>query len=240
MPSFFLNKREQAHKQLGHWHFDPEISTGSHIDLTRQLSPELCNELIELGKKSWDKRTSFNSYLYLTPHQDSEIKKDKQEIAERFQDKPTDTHKEWFNIVYLDLEHHVAEQIKKQLDIVAVKKTSPHALKANQSPFRLAVQRPGCITINHIDHIYHHSPDRPGRYDDPWERKIVVFLEDHVFGQYFNIGNHNFHPWHTGQSFTWDWGVPHHACNFSTQLRHNLMITVDARQNPRLGYKLWR
>jgi hypothetical protein len=240
--SLFLNKRETAHRDLGHWHFDPTIVGQDHTALNQRLSDDVCDQLIQLNSQYWNSRTAFTSGLYLLPHEDPEVVVDKQEISERFVDKIIDLDKEWFNIVYIDIQQHqsLVQEIEKQLDIVITSQTAQHALKANLSGLRLAVQRPGCITMNHIDHIYGHSAERPSRFDEPFERKIVVFLEDHVPGQYFNIGNHNFHPWSKGQAFTWDWGVPHHACNFSNNIRHNLMISIDPRLNPKLGHQLWK
>jgi hypothetical protein len=233
-----LNRREQAHKALGHWHFDPDCQADSCMLLPRQLSPDLCQRLIELGQQHWHTRTAFTSSLYTGSHHDPEILRDKQEIAETFRDKPIDLHQEWFNIVYLEsaMDSDSLQQVQQQLDIKILDETAPHALKPNRSALRLAVQRSGCVTLNHIDHVYHHSPERPCRYDDPGERKIVVFLQDHVPGQYFNIGNHNLHPWQAGQCVTWNWGVPHHAANFSCVDRYNLMISIDAKQNSHLGY----
>jgi hypothetical protein len=240
--SFFLNKRERGHLDRGHWHFDPTISGQDYTTLDRCLSTDLCKDLIQIGKQNWSNRTAFTTGLYLLPHEDPEVAVDKQEISERFVDKIIDLDKEWFNIVYIDIDQcpELVNKIENQLNIVITSQTSQHALKANLSGIRLAVQRPGCITMNHIDHIYGHTPDRPGRFDEPFERKIVVFLEDHVPGQYFNIGNHNFHPWQQGQAFTWDWGTPHHACNFSNTVRYNLMISVDPRLNLDLAHKIWK
>jgi len=233
-----LTPREQGHLAHGHWHFDitrPAVAGVDYIPIGRVLSADLCRQLLAMKAQS-TKSMTFDGNFYSNSadkYQDTEARLDFQEALPN---KNFDLNRPWFTSHYLDAGQDIVDQVEQQLGVEIIKNRNNHMLNIM---LRVAVQRPGDVTMNHIDHVYDDKLSQRGRYADPAERRLVVFLEDHVPGQYFVMGNHSFGAWRQGQAFTWDWGIPHHTANMSSQPRYTLIMNLDARKNQHLGYKVW-
>ena len=241
-PSCKLTPRAVVHLQKNHWHFDLNKSSANgcdYVHVNQTLSSDLCQLLLELQKQSVKSMTfDGNFYANSSKKFDNPVfQKDFSDALPDLTDKIFDKSRPWFTSHYIDTEQRpgLIAQIEKQLNVRIIKSTENHMLNV---ALRVATQRPGDVTMNHIDHVYNKLSQDP--YADPGERRLVVFLEDHVPGQYFVIGNHNFHPWKQGQAFTWDWGIPHHTANLSNLPRYTLIMNFDANKNTHLGCRVWK
>jgi len=238
-----LTPRSIVHFNKGHWHFDinkPSQHGSDYIHIDRTLSADVCQALLELKTKSTRSKTfdgnfySDSSKKFNNPILQADFDKALPDLTGKIFDKS----RPWFTSHYIDTDQcpDIVATVEQQLGVKIIKSHGNHMLNVM---LRVAIQRPGDVTMDHIDHVYNNTTDQTDPYRDPGERRLVVFLEDHVPGQYFIIGNHNFGFWKQGQAFTWDWGIPHHTANLSNLPRYTLIMNFDAQKNQHLGCKIW-
>jgi hypothetical protein len=86
---------------------------------------------------------------------------------------------------------------------------------------RLHIQRPGQMFNYHIDKLWDHCPEDPGRVC-----RILIFLTDWEPGQFFCHGTHTLAHWKAGTAITFDWAnVPHASANASRHDRPLMILT---------------
>ena len=74
---------------------------------------------------------------------------------------------------------------------------------------RIHVQMPGQLWHLHIDKLYKWFPEHPERV-----LRIFIQLTDWQQGQFWNLGNYNWHQWRAGDVAMFDWqNVPHSTAN---------------------------
>ena len=120
-----------------------------------------------------------------------------------------------------------------QVDNIDIFQSMSDALGLEHSILRLNFQRPGQMIPAHLDELegFKKHLSRKGinidqdlLYDKAM--RFVVMLDDWKLGQFFQLGNGNWHQWCAGDCITWDWkNIPHCTGNAGYWDRPMLQIT---------------
>jgi len=232
-----LNLREQGHKSAGHWHFDPHILSQDYAWLTEKINDRTCDwilagaaDKISVAQPVAPLKSRSLEYTC------EEHKKDREEAQSYFLDAKLDANLAWFYLWHPDSDtdyyKHLEQVVSSQLKLKPMANVSN--IWGKSTPILFALQAPGQICTNHIDHHYTDYDTRKDRFTDPGYVKVIVFLSDWQPGQYFVFGNSLVDKWQKGQALVFPWGIPHWTYNFTNKNRITMMVKVNRHENNNL------
>lgn len=236
-----LFRREQAHKDRGHWHFDWSKQTMDVDWIDNTIRLDICEQICNIAKTiieenyywyqhpkllaqnpMWARRCNLD---YASGFEHPEFIASQEDNIEPFLGKPIDLHREFLiSINPKDFPEllQVVEKIPETSDFIDL---------GDSLDTRVLVQMPGQMTLNHIDPAHIDYDKRQDRFEEPKiGDKYWCALSPRVRGQYIQWGNTLITDWSPGRTFKWDWGIPHWTANYSTEPRISMTVRLRNKQ----------
>lgn len=102
-----------------------------------------------------------------------------------------------------------------------------NALGMNKANLRITRQRPGKISVFHVDinHGFYlkRNAEQTKNLLPEDIKKYIIFPEDQRSGEFFGFGNSSI-TWKAGDVFTWPWYMDHGGANSGYQERYAIVV----------------
>lgn len=240
-----LTLRELEHQRRGHWHFDPQKKTKDVFWSKRRLPREVCDRAVEMilpFARACYTDTADKTFVYSVPiysastrvykphlaysqeNNHPQIEPDAYETLDPFLNCNYELRRPWHTVTPTVKIPGVAEYLSEELEKFNYLNGEEYV------DWRILVQWPGQMTPNHIDHVFKDYDKRIDRFERPdtMGNKYFTLLTPHRPGEYLQWGTEMISSWEPGDSFTWNWSLPHMTVNHSDQPRVSMM-TLTAR-----------
>lgn len=243
-----LTVRDAEHQRRGHWHFDPARKTKDVFWARRSIPEEICqravNIILPVAEHAYYNLTDtvfVNSMpvyskdggpvkptLSYQTDPDPESALDAGDTLNDFVMGQAEPRRPWHQTVRTEKIPGLLPWFKQAMEEFGY--LDNHDLL----DWRILVQWPGQITYKHIDHVFVDYDKRPDRFERPPTvgNKYYTFLTPSHPGDYLQWGNELITQWKAGDSFTWNWGLPHFTANFSDQPRVAMMANLNSTHIP--------
>lgn len=244
-----LTVRDQEHQRRGHWHFDPTKKTKDVFWSKRSLPTDVCQRAVEIilpiaehayynltdtlfvnvdPLYSKDGGPVKPTLSYNTDTQ-GEAVQDAADTLNDFVYGKAEPRRSWNQTVRTEKIPGLMPWFKQAMD--------EFEYLDNQEllDWRILIQWPGQVTYKHIDHVFVDYDKRTDRFEKPPTvgNKFYTLLTDSHPGDYLQWGNELITKWNAGDSFTWNWGLPHFAANFSEHPRVAMMANLSSAYIPK-------
>ena len=244
-----LTVRDKEHQRRGHWHFNPKQKTTDLFWAKRSIPLDICQRAVNIILPFAEHCYYFNLYNENFVNSMPVFDKDNGIVKPTLAYK-TATEPEAIQDALDTLNDFIKGQVEPRRpwhQTIAAKKIPglmpwfEEELAAwgyldNKEllDWRILVQWPGQLTYKHIDHVFVDYDKRVDRFERPPTagNKYYTLLTPPSKGDYLQWGNELVSNWTPGDSFTWNWGLPHFAGNYSNKPRVAMMANLTSTHVP--------